>query len=331
MEQKDSLLLKKLLNKAYNFGYEMGTPSDDTALGKPYIKDFLEFFNKNSKSTGKVLEIGCGTGYLSKQLELKGYNVTLIEPGIGYKKYWKKYELDVINDFFPSNKIKGKFDYIIFYTVLEHIKLTDVFLKHVREHLNYDGKVFVSVPDCSSEIVQGDGSIFLHEHYHYFTPSSLSNTFISENFNVHIQKSNYGRSLYGVAEITQNGNASVLNEDKAIYIDFPKKFTNTKNQINLFLKSRLKLGSLGIFCPARILNYISIENDNIFFFDDSDILLNKYYPPFKNKIHSRKDLFNIKPKNLLIASRTFGKKIKQELKKEKFSSNIILLEDLIDE
>ena len=174
MEQKDNLLLKELLKKVYNFGYEMGTPSDNTVLGKPYIKDFLSFFNKNAKSSGKVLEIGCGTGYLSKQLKLKGYNVKLIEPGIGYEKYWKKYDLDVINDFFPSDKIKDKFDYIIFYTVLEHIKQTDVFLKYVREHLKDDGKVFFSVPDCSREIAQGDGSIFLHEHYHYFTPSSLS-------------------------------------------------------------------------------------------------------------------------------------------------------------
>ena len=58
---------------------------------------------------------------------MDGWQVTSVEPGVGYEQFWESHGVEVINDFFPTKLVKGQFDAIIFYTVLEHIKDTKAF------------------------------------------------------------------------------------------------------------------------------------------------------------------------------------------------------------
>jgi 16S rRNA A1518/A1519 N6-dimethyltransferase RsmA/KsgA/DIM1 with predicted DNA glycosylase/AP lyase activity len=41
-------------------------------LGRPYVEDFLRFVNDASPDKGALLEIGAGTGFLSKCLSQSG-------------------------------------------------------------------------------------------------------------------------------------------------------------------------------------------------------------------------------------------------------------------
>lgn len=72
--------------------------------GSKYSHDFLKFIadNRGDINTDKILEIGCGLGYLLKLLRDKGASCTVLELRPQNKIYWENYELTFIHDSFPS-------------------------------------------------------------------------------------------------------------------------------------------------------------------------------------------------------------------------------------
>ena len=329
LEQIQDKHLETLLDRAYRVGAEMGTPSDNTDHGMPYVEDFLNFIRKYSPLTGKVLEIGAGTGFLSKCLLDSGWDVTSIEPGQGYAHHWDRHGVTVINDFFPSKKITGKFDVIVLYTVLEHIKDTKGFLSSVSEHLKLDGKIFVGVPDCTVELYAGDPSVFIHEHYQYFTANALANTLLNAGFNSTVEKSQYGRSLFAMgSNLDSKNHKATINKSEIEIIQIClKTVASTRKTIHATIKTWLESGSVGIYCPGRILNFLEIDS-RVSFYDDAVAIQGKYYPPFNAEILSRKILLANPPNTLLIASRTFGDRLKKDLIEQGLFSKIHTLAEL---
>ena len=88
LEQAQDSMLESLLTSGYQLGIEMGTPSDSTELGRPYVDDFLKFIESCGPTKGSLLEIGAGTGFLSKCLIEAGWKVTSLEPGRNYQERW---------------------------------------------------------------------------------------------------------------------------------------------------------------------------------------------------------------------------------------------------
>ena len=237
--------------------------------------------------------------------------------------------MNVINDFFPSQKVTGQFDVIIFYTVLEHIKDTREFLERVRSQLKAHGQIFLSVPDCTEEIKNYDPSILLHEHFQYFTEESLVNTLAEAGFRATVEVGEFGRSLYASGMAAARGrHLEVDPGDIAALVSYISGVVKIRDRIENKVQEWLSCGKLGIYCPARMLNCIP-RTDGLLFYDDSIALQGKYYPPFLEPISDRKALLNDPPPILLIASRTFGEQIKAELIAAGLKSKIILLTELV--
>ena len=314
IEQVNTPELEKLLERAYQFGIEMGTPTANTELGTDYAQDFLGFIQSEISKIGRALEIGAGVGYISSQLIKMGWDTDSIEPGKSYEKYWEIYGLNVINEFFPSRKAKGSYELIVFYTVLEHIHNVDSFLRSVSEYLSKEGVVVLAVPNCTTEIESGDPSMLLHEHYQYFTPSSLSRTLQTAGYEANIQSSSYGRSIYASARL-KKGKVVVDSpspEEISIINAYPRKVDELINCFSSMLKRALKNGSVGIYCPARALAFLP-QVISVRFFDDSSSLHGKYYPPFQSMIESREDLLANPVETLFIMSWTFGDRLARDL------------------
>jgi 2-polyprenyl-3-methyl-5-hydroxy-6-metoxy-1,4-benzoquinol methylase len=94
----------------------------------------------------KILDVGCGSGLLSKTLINKGYNVTVIDNDtkaieIASKKGINGFVADI-----NTWQTQEKFDCIILGDVLEHIKDDKFALKKVYDMLNPDGCTVVNVP-----------------------------------------------------------------------------------------------------------------------------------------------------------------------------------------
>ncbi len=309
----------------------MGTPTSDFDLGAEYARDFLEFLQKTSPDGNRALEIGAGIGYLSFELNKSGWHTDSIEPGQGYRKYWEKYGLKVINEFFPSDKAQGPYDLIFFYAVLEHIPVIESFLRQVTEHLSPEGVVVLAVPDCSSEIEAGDPSMILHEHYHYFTSTSLRRNLLAAGLNPHIQNSGYGRSIYAIARPIEGDTAFEAPSSDEILVlkSYPEKVEKLKKYFTSRLYLALKKGSVGIYCPARALSLLPADIP-VRFFDDACDLHGKYYPPFKSLIENRDDLISCPVDTLFIMTRTFCVRIADELTPILSGTKIYTIEDLLE-
>jgi 2-polyprenyl-3-methyl-5-hydroxy-6-metoxy-1,4-benzoquinol methylase len=146
-----------------------------------------------------ILDIGCGTGLLDK--EIKAINkesyiigIDISEEAIEIaKKYLdESYLLNLDNDKLPI--FKNKFDLIILGDILEHLKRPDVFLSNVYEYLNNDGKVLLSVPNIANWFIRlrllfgnfdyYDSGILDKSHLRFFTFSSIYKLIYNANYKI---------------------------------------------------------------------------------------------------------------------------------------------------
>lgn len=332
LDMHDAPGLANLLSTAYALGVEMGTPSDDTPLGRPYVADFLEFIDRVTPRRGRALEIGAGVGYMSRLLRETGWRVDSIEPGRGYERHWERHGVRVINDFFPTADAKGPYDLIVFYTVLEHILDVSGFLAAVADHLGTGGRVVLAVPDCTTEIEKGDPSILLHEHYHYFTASSLSRSLEAAGFRAQVERSGYGRSLYAVAELRDKRarqEHATQQPDQAPLLAFGERVERQREGFRLRLERASNEGSVGIYCPSRALALLP-QGTTARFFDDDPGVQGKFYPPFAMAVESRDALIQDPVRTLFVMSRTFGSRLTRALEPHLPHTTVILPDDFAD-
>lgn len=327
--QVPNQIVEKTLNKAYESGSEITGMMEDTGIGKNYADDFLNFIMENQPEIVNkdlsILEIGAGTGYLLHQLKKMNpkLNVIGIEPGKHGQENIEKYGNTIIRDFFPSKYVTDKFDLIISFGVLEHIKDIERFYLDIRQHLKTNGMIVFSVPDCTSSIKNGDISMLIHEHWNYFDENSLGN-FLSyfSSKKMKIQKSKFGGSLYSLIQpddsIQGNKISNPQNfESEAKIKAYLEGFDKLKSKlINLKNKIKDKNLRLGIYVPNRIANWYSLlgfEEIQVEFFDDNKNLHNTFLPGINIVIQNRDTLINSPVDVLLIMSDTFGEKIKSEI------------------
>jgi 2-polyprenyl-3-methyl-5-hydroxy-6-metoxy-1,4-benzoquinol methylase len=134
---------------------------------------------KSLKNTGKVLEIGCGNGYLLKTLEALGYDCNGVEPSPMASNYAKnKLGLNVENKFLSESSFcTQKFDVIILMDVVEHIIYMQNFMKEITSILNDGGIIFIGTGNISSlnaKIAGANWGYFLSwEHVSFFNKESM--------------------------------------------------------------------------------------------------------------------------------------------------------------
>lgn len=306
------------VNDALDLAYEKGSiigPAMDGGAHQAYCDDFLLFIQSvQNLSETRFLEIGAGTGYLLAQVKAAGAEVLGIEPGASYSPSWAKYGVDVLNTFFPAKEVEGKhFDCIASYAVLEHIPDYKNFLKEQVQHLRDDGTIFISVPDCEPYFESLDPSCFLHEHYSYFTESSLANTLAYVGLDVvEVKKARYGGAIYAAAR--RRSSAQTIRPES---LEIDDHFSDRLYKFSEFWSNRYKalsdLGkTVGVYCPSRALNVLKPEMQ-LRFFDDDLSIHGRFLPGFSSSIESFAGLIDAPVDELWIFSYTFGQKIKSKL------------------
>lgn len=307
------------LSKAYQKGSTITGAMDETGIGRQYADDFLSFLKQSLGLTRfddkRVLEIGCGTGYLLYRLKLLGADVLGVEPGVHGQEGSKRFHVPIIRDFFPSPKIHGEFDLIILYGVLEHIQSSSTFLPNLPICLKENGRIAISVPDCSPYIEVGDISMLACEHYNYYTETSLRNsTRRFMKLDIDVRKSSFGGCLYAIT--TNVTPVPVIN--RVDFSHYRHLAISAIEKLFNHLECTLRGECVGIYVPARAINILSVIREKIDlsmvrFFDDNPLLHGTYLPGFDIPIESRKELIEKLPDKVLIMSRTFGNRIVKEL------------------
>jgi len=345
--QEYNEITDNFLSKAYKLGSEISGMMEDEGIGNEYAEDFLNFIANHLKLDSlkgkKILEIGCGTGYLLSRLSEYGAEVLGIEPGIQGQSGSEKYGVRIINDFFPSSEINDEFDVIIAYGVLEHINNPAKFLENINQYLKKDGVVFFAVPDSEPYLKTGDLSFLLHEHWNYFTKNSLEYVLIEEiAAQCMAVSSDFGGLIYSVYKKDANKSVflktdrkNMISKEDLLFKTFNDKYNSQITCIKSFFeKMNGNEKTFGIYVPGRFINVLSkLEDDinlnKIRFFDDNKSLYGTFFPSFLIRVEDRNDLIANPPDVLIIFSNTFGKKILSEIK-DKIDSGIYLIEDILN-
>ena len=112
---------------------------------KEYILKKMKEYIRSEKN---IIEIGAGTGNISRYLQQNGYqNMSVGEMHINGLKYAKSYgikecyQFDLLNT--PFDK---EFDAVCMFDVLEHIENDSLALKNIHKSLTNEGTLILTVP-----------------------------------------------------------------------------------------------------------------------------------------------------------------------------------------
>jgi 2-polyprenyl-3-methyl-5-hydroxy-6-metoxy-1,4-benzoquinol methylase len=164
------------LREVYARGSQLGIPMGDQGLGKAYAEDFQGVIHQwlgDELSGIRLLEIGCGTGHLLGALAAAGARVSGVEPDPRCAEALAARGIPVATCALEDFEPRDTFDCIVHYCVLEHAPDPIDFLARQRALLGDGGRIVCAVPDCSEALRAGDVSIFVHQHWSYFTAASF--------------------------------------------------------------------------------------------------------------------------------------------------------------
>ena len=183
--------------KCNNCGLVRSTPTADIAhLNKLYEKSLLTYDDeiknltityinavkpilKTLSKDAKILEIGCGNGFVLKAIYDQGYkNVFGIEPSIdATAKANQKIKKNIVTSILkPELFDKETFDFIFFFQTFDHIPEPNKFLKECFTLLKPNGKILSfnhNINSFSSKILGEKSPIIDIEHTILYSPKTL--------------------------------------------------------------------------------------------------------------------------------------------------------------
>jgi SAM-dependent methyltransferase len=122
---------------------------------KQYLRR-LEFFSDLISSGKSLLEIGCSSGFMLLPLKEKGMDVVGIESSAGFGNFLKGRGVAVFDSLDALRKSRSKdkkFDLVMHFFVMEHVRQPLVFLKEALELVAKDGKMIFEVPNRADPLI----------------------------------------------------------------------------------------------------------------------------------------------------------------------------------
>lgn len=187
--------LKHLYSKEYfqnenstHFGYENYLEDQEKIIATftNRVKKIEPF-----KEKGKLLDIGCATGFFMKAAKNRGWDVTGVEISDFAAQYaHKHFKFKVYTKDFLTLSLKNeKYDLITMWDVIEHFYDPILALKKVNSVLKKDGLVVISTPDVDSwpsKVMKERwvGYKLSDEHLTYFSPPTISQLLNKAGFTI---------------------------------------------------------------------------------------------------------------------------------------------------
>jgi len=184
--RSDPVIDVKNLNELYKeakFEYE----NEVENLAETYLLAMNSILKKLPKNA-KILEIGCGNGFVLKALMDLGFkNVSGLEPSMdalekSAPKVKKKIILDVLKEDLFS---KDSFDFIFFFQVFDHVPDPNKFLDLCHRILKKDGYILSfnhNIDSISSKILGERSPIIDIEHTFLYSPKTMRKIFKKNKF-----------------------------------------------------------------------------------------------------------------------------------------------------
>jgi len=206
--QKLSRFLVSIFIRLHNYSYhkisEYAGYLNNDIHPKHTITNYHKFFLENINKEDRILDIGCGNGFLSYDLALKAKLVVGIDI--------KNYNIDDANKRYKRNNLKfivgdatiydfkERFDKIVLSNVLEHIENRISFLEKIRKIANI---VILRVPmenrDWLTIYKKQNGYEYMLDKTHFieYTVDTLNNELKKGRWQLERYQINWGE-LWGI-------------------------------------------------------------------------------------------------------------------------------------
>lgn len=130
------------------------------------------------KRSGRILDIGAGTGAFLDQLNKAGWKVTGLEPDAGARSVaTEKYGLHLKEPASLFSLEAGAYDAITMWHVLEHVHDLHQYIERIRELLAPGGALILGLPNYQSEdafiYAENWAAYDVPRHLYHFSPASV--------------------------------------------------------------------------------------------------------------------------------------------------------------
>lgn len=132
----------------------------------------------SGKKTGRILDIGTGTGYFSHTMAQKGWQVDAVEKSPQAREFAKKnFGLNVKDDSQVGNFGEQVFDVITLWHVMEHVEKQNEEWGILNKQLKKDGTLLIAVPNSASADAERYSAFWaaydVPRHLWHFTPETM--------------------------------------------------------------------------------------------------------------------------------------------------------------
>ncbi|MDT8441051.1 MAG: class I SAM-dependent methyltransferase [Desulfuromonadales bacterium] len=126
----------------------------------------------------RLLDIGCGTGWMTHLYARHGFRVVGLEPSpVRAEVAADRYGIEVVRDYLENTEFHGEFDVVVMRHVLEHFAEPAAALHKAREALAEGGLLLATVPNIDSlgrSVFGANWSWGLPHHCQFFNPQALT-------------------------------------------------------------------------------------------------------------------------------------------------------------
>lgn len=305
-----------------------------------WVCDYL-VREKNIKRK-KILEIGCGDGYLLWKLKKLGNNEVFgYEPSQRLAEECKKREIPVSRKYFPDEdllKSGNRYDVIIIRHVLEHIDNLNEFLKAVCMCIHGKSIMVIEVPDVEEIFNKRLYSNIFHQHLNYFSPFSISNLLEKYNFYlIYFKKIEiHGGSIFLIFEKDESKKINVSSSpvtfsDCIAFINSLREYYATiRKLVDECVNQGIKVYGYGAAERTfSVLAMTKLTNREIVkIYDKEQFLHNYYIPTSRIMIESPDNIPHDDVGCLIIFATSYEEEILKELKdKYNFTGKIISIKN----
>ncbi len=141
-----------------------------------------------SLKTGKLLDIGAGTGLFAKTMQDAGWQVKGLEPDEGARKIAAGTNVQLEEPTALFNIPVQSFDAITMWHVLEHVHELHRYLDQCNQLLDANGKLIIAVPNYTSADAKHYESYWaaydVPRHLYHFNPVSMQQLLAKHGFKI---------------------------------------------------------------------------------------------------------------------------------------------------